>query len=122
MKVKVDKEKLLEVLKSNMQKHKEIVEEALVKYREMAVAELDQALADARAGKRIWRRLTLIEPVDQTREYQKAIRQVQMSAEETITLEDREFECLILDQWSWKAQFLLANSGYSAKATQDSDD
>lgn len=118
MTVKIKKQELLDVVKANRDEHKEIVSEALQKYRELAVAELDKMLADAKAGKRIRRTVSLIEPMDQTPEYNKAIRQIEMSAEDVIELADHEFNCYVLNQWNWQKQFLHSNRGYSAKAAE----
>ena len=116
MTVKIKKQELLDVVKSNRDEHKEIVAEALQKYRELAVAELDKMLADAKAGKRIRRTVSLTEPMDQTPEYNKAIRQIEMSAEDVIELDDNEFSEYVLNEWRWQKQFLHSNRGYSAKA------
>jgi hypothetical protein len=118
MTVKIKKQELLDVVKANLAKHKEIVEEAFAKYREQAIVELDSMIAEAKAGKRIRRYVNLVEPVDQTPEYTKAIRQIEMSAEDLIELADQEFKCYVLDQWHWKASFTTANAMYSAKALE----
>lgn len=119
MTVKIKKQELLEVVKANLAKHKEIVEEAFAKYREMAISELDAMLAEAKSGKRIRRAVSLVEPVDQTPEYTRIIRQLEMSTEDVVTLEEHEFEQYVLDRWSWKRQWSTSNSVYSAKALEE---
>ncbi len=118
MTVKIKKHELLDVVKKNRDEHKEIVAEAFQKYRELAVAELDKMLEEAKSGKRIRRSVGLVEPMDQTPEYNKAIRQIEMSAEDVIELNDHEFSQLCLNQWVWQKQFLHSNRGYSQKAAE----
>jgi hypothetical protein len=102
----------LSVLQENRGKHKQVVNEAITKYREEAIKQLDEMIAEAKAGKRIRRELTLIEPVDQTREYDSAIKMLEMSVDDEITLDSHSFRTLVLDQWQWKAQFSVSNSAY----------
>jgi hypothetical protein len=57
-----------------------------------------------------------VEPVDQTREYNKVIRMLEMSTEDVIELQEHEFSQYVLDDWGWKGQFLASNSAYSSTA------
>lgn len=118
MTVRIKKQELLDVVKANLAKHKEIVDEAFAKYREMAIAELDAMLAEAKAGKRIRRAVSLVEPIDQTPEYTSLIRKLEMSTENEVSLEEHEFECFVMDRWQWKRQWSTSNSMYSAKALE----
>jgi len=115
--IKVDKTELLTVLRENREKHKTIFAEAQEGYRTAAIKELDAMLADAEAGKQIRRSLTLIEPQDQTRDYDRAIRMLEMSQDDVIELEEHDFAQYVLDDWSWKRQFLFSNAAYSTTAT-----
>lgn len=117
--VRINKANLLEVIKENRTKHRSIVEEAMAKYRAAAIAELDAMLDDARAGRKIRRSLTLIEPVDQTRDYDRIIRMLEMSEDSVIELHEEQFKCYVEDDWSWKRQFLASNRTYIAKLGQD---
>ena len=118
MTVKIKKQELLDVVKKNREEHREIVAEAFRKYRELVVVELDKMLEDAKDGKRIRRTVGLVEPMDQTPEYDKAIRQIEMSADDVIELHDNEFNCLVQNQWLWQKQFLHSNRAYSLKAAE----
>lgn len=50
---KINKDYLLEVLRTNRDNNKEVFEEAWHNYKKAVVAELERALEDARSGKRI---------------------------------------------------------------------
>lgn len=115
--IKVKKSELLDVLKKNRKQHRQIFLEATEGYRKAAIAELDSMLADAKDGRKIRRSLSLTEPQDQTRDYDRAIRMMEMSQDDIIELDESDFAQYVLDDWSWKRQFLFSNSAYSATAT-----
>ena len=121
--VKVDKAKLLEIVRENRNKHRKIFEEALEGYRKQAIAELDSMLADAKAGRRIRRSVSLIEPTDQTSDYDRVIRMLEMSVDEFVVLQEHEFAQYVLDRWNWRKQFLMSSSNYShtAKVMNDTE-
>ncbi len=114
--VKVKKSELIAKLKANRAEHREIFEEASAAFRKEVIKVLDDRLADAKAGKRIRLRIDLVQPMDQTAEYDQAIAMCDMSVEEEIVLSHEHFRCYILDNWHWRDQFIASNSSYSAKA------
>lgn len=114
--IRVNKDELLGTLRENRKKHQVIFREAQDGYRKQAIEELDKMLAEARSGKQIRRSLHLVEPQDQTRDYDRAIKMLEMSQDEIVELEEHDFAQYVLDDWSWKRQFLLSNSNYSATA------
>lgn len=107
---------LLERIKTNRDEHRTIFEEAVIGYRKAAIEELDKALKDAKDGRRIWRRTTLVQPEDHTPEYDRVIDMLEMSVDEDITLDAASFACYMRDEWVWQRQFLTSNSAYSATA------
>ena len=60
----------------------------------------------------------LQEPQDQTADYDRAIRMMEMSEDEIIEISELDFECYVLDNWAWKKNFLISNMGYSATAAK----
>ncbi len=82
----------------------------------MAIAELDSMIKEAKAGKRIRRNVSLVEPMDQTAEYDGAITRLEMSCEDIIELDDSDFNRYVLNNWHWAAQFSASNRLYSDKA------
>lgn len=111
--ITVKKNELFEKMKANRDQHRTIFLEAQEGYREAAIAELDKMLEEARSGKRIRRIVSLVEPMDQTSEYDRAIAMLEMSVSDTIELSAEEFNCYVLDQWRWKDQFNVSNASYS---------
>ena len=62
--VKLEKDKLLEIVKKNRENHRAIFLEAQENYRKRVIEELDKMLQDAREGKRIRTTVELQAPID----------------------------------------------------------
>jgi len=110
--IKVKVENLLEILKGNRQAHRAIFVEALEGYRKEAIELLEKAVADAKAGKKVNTFIALEEPIDQTKDYDRAIGMLEMCVDEEITINDREYSQYVMDDWSWKGQFMATNTKY----------
>ncbi len=109
----VNKDELLETLKKNRETHRMIFEDAQKGYREEAIRLLDIALNDAKIGKKITTFIQLESPVDQTKDYDRIIRMLEMSVDEQIDLTEHDFAQYVLDDWSWKQDFLTKNAFYT---------
>jgi hypothetical protein len=114
--VKVNKAEVLQVIKANREKHRELFLKAQEGFRALVIEDLDQMLADARGGRVI--RITISpdltdQPVDRTADYDTAIRMLEMSVDDVVELDHRNFEELVLDKWSWSEHAFLSNSKYS---------
>lgn len=110
--VKIQKSALLKTLKKNRKVHRGIFLEAQDGYREKVIDVLDKALKDAREGRSIKIYFQLTAPVDQTSDYDRAIKMIEMSVDENIEISEHDFSCYILDDWSWKQNFLTSNTMY----------
>ena len=109
---------LLKNLKKNRDEHLLIVEEAQAKFREMAIAELDTMLADAKANKRIAMRLSLVMPTQHTAAFDNAIGLMEMTqrtGETVIEIDADEYERFVRNNWEWTEKFRASNAGYSAR-------
>jgi hypothetical protein len=110
--VRIDKSDLLKIIQENRAKHREVFEEAIEGYRKMAVAELERSIAAAKAGQQFARMLSLPEPVDQTKEYDRAIRMLSLSLDSAIVLDEQTFANLVMDEWHWTKHWTGSNSLY----------
>lgn len=119
--ITIEKSKLLEVLKANREKHREIFLEAQGNYRKAVIAELDRMLAEAKSGQRVRRQVLLPEPIDQTREYDRAIRMLEMASDATIDINEQDFRCYVMDEWNWRTHALNINKTYSVSAANYAD-
>lgn len=113
--VTVNKVELIETLKENRSKHREIFESAQRGYRDLVIWHLDNNLKDARDGKEIRTRVNLQAPIDQTSDYDRVIRMLEMSVDTEIELSEHDFAQYVLDDWSWKNQFITVNTSYLAQ-------
>lgn len=118
--VMVEKTALLEIVRGNREKHRAIFMDAVKGFRDKAIQILDERLADARAGRRIDISIHLPRPVDQTRDYDKIIKMLEMSVDLEIELTQVEFGQYVMDDWSWKKQFSAINKAYTISAQDDS--
>lgn len=120
--IKVKKADLLATLRENRAKHNKIFLEACGGYRAAAIRELDNMLAEAKAGKKIRRSVSLIEPADQTKDYDRVIRMMEMSVDDEITLDEHDFSQYVLDQWGWKKAWSASNMAYSSTLMAQPED
>ena len=110
--VKIEKKKLLERLKTNREKHKEIYAEAKEGYREEAVKRFKSELKKAKKGDDFRASLGILQPVSNLKDYDKIIAMVDIHCEDTIELNSHEFSQYMLDDWVWKDNFVMSNSRY----------
>ena len=114
--VTVTKSALLEALKENRDAHQAIFEEALDGYKAETERLLKEHLKAVRSGKVQAIYVNLPVPEDHTRDYDRAIRMIDMSVDSEITIDETSFRQYVMDDWRWKHQFLSSNSTYSATA------
>jgi hypothetical protein len=114
--ITVQKAELLAALQKNREGHRKIFEEALDGYHKEAVRVLEGQLALAKANKKVNAHIMISRPSDQTKDYDRAILMVEMSVGDTITLSEMDFANYVMDDWSWKDQFLTSNRAYSQTA------
>ena len=111
-KIRVKKSELLKTLQENRYEHRTLFLKAQEGYREEVIKELDRMLEEAKARKKIRRAISLAEPIDHTSDYDRAIKMLEMSVDDTIELSSAEFEMYVMDNWGWKELALLTNSSY----------
>ena len=113
--VNVKRDMLLEKVKENCANHRSIFEDAQEVYRERMIAELDSMLADATAGRKIRRAVSMPEPEDHTRDYERVLSMLAMSVDDVIELSEHDFARYVMDQWEWNASFALTTTAYAAQ-------
>ena len=70
-------------------------------------------LEETKKGLRIRREVRLVEPIDQMREYDRIIKMLEMSMDDIIKRDERGFSQYVMDDWSWKANFLETTNPYT---------
>lgn len=109
----VNRRELVEVLRSNRDKHRGIYKEALVAYKAAVIAETTRQLDEFSAGKIVRIAINLPVPEDHTEDYDAVIGLMELSAEETVTLNTDDYACYYLDQWQWRRAWLANTSSYT---------
>ena len=111
-KVEVNKKALLKVLRANRTGHRKIMTKAQEGYRAAVIRELDAMLKEARDGRSIRVFVNLVQPMDQTADYDRAIQMLEMSVAKTVLLSETDFNSYVLDNWAWKNNFTTTNAVY----------
>lgn len=113
--VKVQKAALLAKLQTNRTSHRELFLKAQEGYRKVVIEELDKSLQDARAGKALRVFLQLQAPQDHTDDYDNVISMLEMSVDDVIELEAHDFQCYVMDKWTWMQAATTLNTMYAGR-------
>lgn len=114
MKVKVERIKLLEILKKNRDNHASLVDEARRGYVEKARTILSEKLDRLKEGKFTAVSINLVVPEDHTSEYNTVIGMLQMAEDDFVELTADTYRQFVEDEWGWMSHWLVSNSGYSS--------
>jgi len=115
--VKIDKKKLLTIVRENKEKHIAEYNESVEDYKRAAVKLANEHLELANTGD--LNKIAKIKampgaPVSHEKEYDRAIRMLELSVEKEIEVEEDIFNQLVLDEWAWKHQFVASASLYKS--------
>jgi hypothetical protein len=110
--ITVKKDELLETLRKNRETHAGEYKEARAGYEKEFIAELKKHLALAESGKDFIMVVTLSIPEDHTGDYDKVIRMLEWSVNDTVFVTEREFSQYVLDEWNWTHHTKAVNSAY----------
>jgi len=114
--VKVNRLEILDIVRANRDKHiqeyKETVDNYLISCVEKAKDILKVAKSeDFEQVKNLnW---NLPVPRSYEKEYDRAIRMIELSVDDSIELPSETFNQLVLDEWHWKESFSLTASTYA---------
>lgn len=108
--VTVRKQDLLDTLKKNREAHRSVFAQALIAFRQKALAELDQLIAQVNEGKPVHIYSRLPVPEEHTADYDRAIDMLRMHVGDTVTLNEEAYAKFVADDWGWKSSF-IANTG-----------
>ena len=113
----IGKQDLLEIIKENKGKHRDIFLKAIDGYRSEAVNLLERMIIKLKKGKTVDQFINLPVPVDHTLEYDRIIRMIELDTRNEITLGENEFAQYVMDDWQWKREWVGTVSNYTAAAT-----
>lgn len=122
--IEVQKDRLLETLRANMETHRADFELAWEGYRTKAMVNLSElldAMKDPRKARSVNLSLNLQRPVDHTADYKRAIEMCDWHEGDTIVVSESEFAEFVQDDWHWKGQFRSSNVMYTGMASPSTD-
>lgn len=122
MMVLVNKDEALSTLKENRIRHSKIVQEAREGYVKTAKVELARRLNDLESGSVVSLNFALQPPQNYTNVYDVAIKMLELHTKDTIELDGRQVQHMIMDNWDWQNSFLLSSSLYSSTAVSYASD
>jgi hypothetical protein len=113
--VKVEKNELLGIVRDNKKKHVKEFDEAVKDYKKAALKVAKEHVEFAKTGdlEQIAKIKAMPQkPTSYEKDYERAIRMLELSVESVIELEEDIFNQLVLDEWTWKHAFVASNSLY----------
>jgi hypothetical protein len=114
--VRVNKDDLLERIKTNRDQHRTIFEEALEGWKKKVTEVLEERYQSALQGKDFNILIHLPRPEDHTDQYDTVIELLGMSLDEELELTQHDFACYALDKWQWQQQFLTTSAHYGSRS------
>ena len=110
-KIKVKKSELLAKIEENKALHIQDYEAAVIAYKDKAISQLNNLLKNAKNGS-LKIELQLVHPINKAGEYDKIITMFNMDVEETIELDQDEFNAYVFDELDFSSHAKLSNSAY----------
>lgn len=109
----VNRDVLLDSVTTNREQHRGLFLQACDGFRKEAIRQIEGVLTEAKAGRDFSLHIGLVAPADHTRDYDRVIRSLQMQVDSQTMLTETEFAQYVMDDWSWKRDFLVTCSSYS---------
>lgn len=113
--VSIKKSDLLTVLRDNQASHVEEYKEAIVGYK---IAYMQKIMAmriivEEKSPEDYIQHVEMPPPRNFSEEYERAISMLSMCTEQEIKLSAKQFDCFVLDNWSWTHDFKNITSVYN---------
>jgi len=119
--VKVKRKQLVEKLKANRETHKAEFKEAWEGYVQTVIDTAKENLRDAKKWSKEPSEAHHFDsapsaPKNHTKEYDRAIALLEWEVEDEVELSTNDFNCYVLDDWSWKRDHAMSMSSYANKS------
>ena len=115
--VKVSRSELLDIVRTNKEKHIKQFNESVEDFKAAAIKIADHNLQLAQTGDvdKIAKFKALpTKPTSYEDSYTRAIRMLELSVEDVIEVEEDIFNQLVLDEWGWKQNFTVSSALYKS--------
>lgn len=110
--VNIEKSALLPILLENKEKYNQIYHSAVSGYWSKAEEVLNNKLNSIKNQEKIEPYLGLAFPENHEDDYNRAIKMVELSADNVLNLSQSEFNQYVLNDWTWRNTFLSVSSVY----------
>lgn len=109
--VRIQKHILKKILADNREIHKKDYDSAMADWQKAAGEALRKALIEVEDG--TWKGAVHVQrPPDHTSDYDRALRMLDLSVDDVIELDERQFDQLVRDEWDWKEMFKTVAASY----------
>jgi hypothetical protein len=115
--IKINKAKLLDIVRNNKTKHVAEFKESVEDYKTLVLKIARDNLAIAQTGDRTqFGKIKSMPsaPTSYEDSYTRGIRMLELSEDEVIEIEEHTFNQLVLDEWQWKSSFTATTTAYKA--------
>ena len=115
--VNINRDELLKLVRENKEKHVREYQDSVADYKVAVLKLCTENLKLAKTGDldKIGRiKAAPNMPTSYEESYTRAIRMLELSVDQTIELQEDVFNQLVLDEWSWKRQFVAASAMYKS--------
>src|ERR1700760_1497557 len=112
MNIKMNKEKLIQIVKANQAKHQEQFTKAHESYKKQVLEWFEKQQEALKNDKHFTTYLNLPEPKNQSRDYNRVLSMLENSVDTEIMLNENDYRQYIQDIWSWTNAFKTTASAY----------
>lgn len=113
--VNVNKARLLDTLRQNLEVHKAEYAEAVENYPEVVALELRKRASQIEAGNPVDLNFNLPKPQSFQSEYEDAIQMLEWSTDDEVELDQQQFKQYVQDEWHWQRAFAASTQMYNAR-------
>ena len=111
--VKMEKIKLIEILKTNMEVHVREYNEMMEIYMTQAIIKAKEMVKDLENGDtNTSLSVQLEKPRNSEKSYQNALEMLDYEIDDNVVLEAREFKQLVKDEWDFSRSFAMSKAAY----------
>lgn len=116
--VTIGKDDLLAILQHNRDRHRAVFEEAVQRYHEQALAQLNEHIAriSGARDKPIAVRVVLPVPEDHTEDYDRVIGMLEKHTGNAVDVTEGKYRNYVDDQWNWTNAWVANTAAYVADA------
>lgn len=111
--MKFDTMELIQRVTSERAKHRKLFEEAVDRYKEKVLVELEEFARRIKAGEQVRIISSLPVPEEHTEDFDRVLDMLQMTTDKQIELDEAQFDCYVRGRWHWMQSFASNTISYT---------